>query len=269
MVVMDEENCMVDVARYFIEFTHSESCGKCIPCRVGLNKSLRILNRVTEGAGTMHHIELLDELSRYIRECSLCGLGQTAPNPVLTTLRHFRNEFEDHIVSHRCQAGVCEELALSPCENSCPLHMNIPRFLQLYKEQRLDEAFESVIMDNPLPSSTGRVCQHPCDNRCRRQTLDEAVNMREVHRFIADSIFNSDRREEMFKRILARKLDPHRTQDRDCGSRAGRPDGGLLPRHAGSRSHRLRQPRRKPAECCASRFPNTGCPRALCVTRLN
>ncbi len=208
MVVMDEDNCMVDVARYFIEFTHSESCGKCIPCRVGLDKSLRILNRITEGAGTMHHLELLDELSRYIRDCSLCGLGQTAPNPVLTTLRHFRSEFEDHIVEHRCQAGVCEELALSPCENSCPLHMNIPRFLQLYKENRLEDAFEAVIMDNPLPSSTGRVCQHPCDSRCRRQTIDEAVNMREVHRFIADSIFLSDRYEHMVKRILSRKQEP-------------------------------------------------------------
>ena len=206
MVVMDEDNCMVDVARYFIEFTHSESCGKCIPCRVGLNKSLRILNRITEGAGTEAHLELLDELSRYIRECSLCGLGQTAPNPVLTTLRHFRNEFEDHIVAKRCQAGVCEELELSPCENSCPLHMNIPRFLQLYKEKRLDEAFVAVMMANPLPSSTGRVCQHPCDNRCRRQTIDEAVNMREVHRFIADSILMSDRYDEMVGRIIARKL---------------------------------------------------------------
>ncbi len=208
MVVMDEDNCMVDVARYFIEFTHSESCGKCLPCRVGLNKSLRILNRITEGAGTMHHIGLLDELSRYIRECSLCGLGQTAPNPVLTTLRHFHHEFEDHIVARRCQAGVCEELALSPCENSCPLHMNIPRFLQLYKEDRLDDAFVSVIMENPLPASTGRVCQHPCDSRCRRQTLDEPVNMREVHRFIADSVFFSDRYEEMLQRVLSYKLEP-------------------------------------------------------------
>jgi NADH-quinone oxidoreductase subunit F len=207
MVVMDEDNCMVDVARYFIEFTHSESCGKCIPCRVGLNKCLRILNRITEGAGTTHHIELLDELSRYIRECSLCGLGQTAPNPVLTSLRHFRNEFEDHIVARRCQAGVCEELALSPCENSCPLHMNIPRFLQLYKEDRLEEAFEAVLMDTPLPSSTGRVCQHPCDSRCRRQSLDQAVNMREVHRFIADSIFNSERYPAVLERILSRKLE--------------------------------------------------------------
>ncbi|MDT8067096.1 MAG: NADH-ubiquinone oxidoreductase-F iron-sulfur binding region domain-containing protein [Terriglobia bacterium] len=208
MVVMDEDNCMVDVARYFIEFTHSESCGKCIPCRVGLDKCLRILNRITQGAGTMHHLELLDELSRFIRDCSLCGLGQTAPNPVLTTLRHFHDEFEDHIVARRCQAGVCTELAVSPCENSCPLHMNIPRFLQLYKEGRLDEAFEAVILENPLPASTGRVCQHPCDERCRRQTIDESVNMREVHRFIADSIFLSDRFEEMAGKVVARKLEP-------------------------------------------------------------
>jgi len=208
MVVMDEDNCMVDVARYFIEFTNSESCGKCVPCRVGLNKSLRILNRITTGAGTTRHLDILDELSRYIRDCSLCGLGQTAPNPVLTMVRHFRQEFEDHIVSRRCQAGVCAELALSPCENSCPLHMNIPRFLQLYKENRLEEAFESIIMDNPLPCSTGRVCQHPCDKRCRRQTMDDSVNMREVHRYIADNILLSDKFEPMAERIAGRKLEP-------------------------------------------------------------
>ena len=208
MVVMDEDNCMVDLARYFVEFTNSESCGKCIPCRVGLNKCLRILNRITVGAGRMQHMETLDELSRYIRDCSLCGLGQTAPNPVLTTMRHFRQEFEDHIVAHRCVAGVCTELALAPCENSCPLHMNIPRFLQLYKENRLEEAFESVIMDNPLPCSTGRVCQHPCDERCRRQTVDSAVNMREVHRFIADSVLLSDRLENAVQRVAAHKLEP-------------------------------------------------------------
>ncbi len=208
MVVMDEDNCMVDVARYFIEFTNSESCGKCIPCRVGLNKALRILNRFTEGTAQQRHLAVLDELSRYIRDCALCGLGQTAPNPVLTTMRHFRHEFEDHIVERRCQAGVCQELALSPCENSCPLHMNIPRFLQLYKDDQLDEAFLSVIMDNPLPASTGRVCQHPCDSRCRRQTIDEAVNMREVHRFIADTVMTSDRYEEVVKKVTARKLPP-------------------------------------------------------------
>ena len=208
MVVMDEDNCMVDVARYFIEFTHSESCGKCVPCRVGLNKALRILNAITEGSGTREHLSLLDELGRMIRECSLCGLGQSAPNPVLTTIRHFREEYEDHIVAHRCRAGVCQELALSPCENSCPLRMNIPRFLELYQEGRLEDAFESVILDNPLPASTGRVCQHPCDNRCRRQSFDEVVNMREVHRFIADAIYQSDLFEPMLERIVARRLPP-------------------------------------------------------------
>ncbi len=208
MVVMDEDNCMVDVARYFIEFTHSESCGKCVSCRVGLDKALRILNAFTEGIAGNDDLERLDEMGRMIRDTSLCGLGQTAPNPVLTTMRHFRHEFEDHIRAKRCRAGVCEDLALSPCENSCPLHMNIPRFLQLFNERRLEDAFVSVIMDNPLPASTGRVCQHPCDNRCRRHAIDEAVNMREVHRFIADSMYDSDRFDSLVERIAAFKLQP-------------------------------------------------------------
>ncbi len=139
----------------------------------GWIQSLRILNAFTRGKATEADLDRLDEMGRMIRDTSLCGLGQTAPNPLLTTMRHFRHEFEDHIRAHRCRAGVCEDLALSPCENSCPLHMNIPRFLQLYKEDRLEEAFEAVVLDNPLPASTGRVCQHPCDNRCRRRSLDE------------------------------------------------------------------------------------------------
>ncbi|HEX7591924.1 MAG TPA: FAD-dependent oxidoreductase [Candidatus Limnocylindrales bacterium] len=208
MVVMDEDNCMVDVARYFIEFTHSESCGKCVPCRVGLDKALQILNNCTLGTATHEDLETLDELCRMVRDTSLCALGTSAPNPVLTSLRHFRHEFEDHIVAKRCRAGVCEDLALSPCENSCPLHMNIPRFLQLYKEGRVEDAFLSVILDNPLPASTGRVCQHPCDNRCRRAAIDEPVNMRDVHRRIADEVFLSDKFEKMVGRVLEQKFEP-------------------------------------------------------------
>jgi NADH-quinone oxidoreductase subunit F len=208
MVVLDEDNCMVDIARYFIEFTHSESCGKCVPCRVGLDQALQTLNSLTKGVGTAAQLELLDELGRKIRDTSLCGLGQSAPNPVLTTMRHFRHEFEDHMIAKRCRAGVCDSLALSPCENSCPLHMNIPRFLSLLEDGRLADAFESVILDNPLPASTGRVCQHPCDNRCRRQTLDAPVNMREVHRFIADSVLLSDDFENIAVRFASRKMAP-------------------------------------------------------------
>ncbi len=222
MVVMDEDNCMVDVARYFIEFTHSESCGKCIPCRVGLDQSLRVLNAFTRGQAAESDLDRLDEIGRMVRDTSLCGLGQSAPNPLLTTMRHFRHEFEDHVRARRCRAGVCEELALSPCENSCPLHMNIPRFLQLLKEGRLDDAFEAVVLDNPLPASTGRVCQHPCDDRCRRRSIDSAVNMREVHRFIADSIFESDRYDQLAERIVARKLAP---TDRKVAVVGGGPAG--------------------------------------------
>ncbi len=205
MVVMDDDNCMVDVARYFIEFTRAESCGRCTPCRVGLDKAFRTLTRITKGEGREEDLAELDELGRMIRDTSLCGLGQSAPNSVLTAIRHFRHEFEEHIRAKRCRAGVCQDLALAPCENSCPLHMNIPRFLQLYKEDRLADAFESVIMDNPLPASTGRVCQHPCESRCRRQTVDEPINMREVHRVIADSILLSDRFDEAVAKVVAKR----------------------------------------------------------------
>ena len=174
-----------------------------------------------------------------IRDCSLCALGQSAPNPVLTTIRHFRDEYEDHIVAHRCRAGVCQELALSPCENSCPLRMNIPRFLELYQEGRLEDAFESVILDNPLPASTGRVCQHPCDNRCRRQSFDEVVNMREVHRLIADSIYQSDHFEPMLQARSGAQARAHRPQSGRGRLRSHRPHRGLLPGHARPRRHRL------------------------------
>jgi NADH-quinone oxidoreductase subunit F len=152
MVVMDEDNCMVDVARYFVEFTHSESCGKCVPCRVGLDKALEMLDSFTHGTAGLDTLDTLDELCRMVRDTSLCGLGQSAPNPVLTSLRHFRHEFEDHVLAKRCRAGVCEDLALSPCENSCPLHMNIPRFLQLYKEERLHRTRLPAPLRRPLPA---------------------------------------------------------------------------------------------------------------------
>ena len=251
MVVMDDDNCMVDVARYFIEFTRSESCGKCTPCRVGLDKALRTLTRITKGQGREEDLAELDELGRMIRDTSLCGLGQSAPNSVLTALRHFRHEFEDHIRAKRCRAGVCQELAVAPCENSCPMHMNIPRFLQLYKEDRLEDAFESVIFDNPLPASTGRVCQHPCENRCRRQTVDEPINMREVHRVIADTILLSDKFDAMAGMVVGEPARANRETDRHSRRRPGRTDRRLLSRPARARGRRLRLRTPNPAACCA------------------
>ena len=111
LVVMDEDTCMVDVAKFFLNFTQSESCGKCTPCREGTKRMLEVLTRITEGQGREGDIELLEELARNIKETALCGLGQTAPNPVLSTLKYFRHEYEAHIKEKRCPAGACEKLA--------------------------------------------------------------------------------------------------------------------------------------------------------------
>ncbi len=208
MVVMDEDSCMVDVARFFLEFCCDESCGKCPPCRVGTRQMLGLLEKICRGEASLDDLKLLEDLCHTVKDASLCGLGQTAPNPVLTTLRYFRHEYEQHIREHRCAAGVCSALAISPCENTCPLHMNIPAFLQLLKEDRIEDAFEQVVMDNPLPSSTGRVCQHPCEIRCRRAQADAPVNMRETHRYIGDIAYESPIARRVLKRILKRKKKP-------------------------------------------------------------
>ena len=110
MIVMDEDNCMVDIAKFFLEFTVDESCGKCTPCRVGNRRMLEILEKITSGNGELEDLDRLEELCYYIKENSLCGLGQTSPNPVLSTLRYFRDEYEAHVIEKRCPAGVCKKL---------------------------------------------------------------------------------------------------------------------------------------------------------------
>ena len=110
LIVMDEDNCMVDIAKFFLEFTVDESCGKCTPCRVGTKRLYEILDKITKGQGTLEDIDKLEELCYYIKENSLCGLGQTAPNPVLSTLRYFRDEYVAHVVDKKCPAGVCKDL---------------------------------------------------------------------------------------------------------------------------------------------------------------
>ena len=132
LIVMDEDNCMVDIAKFFLEFTVDESCGKCTPCRVGTRRMLEILEKITDGRGEDGDIEKLEELALTIKATSLCGLGQTAPNPVLSTLRYFRDEYEAHIYEKRCPAGQCKKLAqfiinpelckgCSLCAKKCPV----------------------------------------------------------------------------------------------------------------------------------------------------
>ena len=128
---MDEDNCMVDIAKFFLEFTVDESCGKCTPCRIGTKRLYEILDKITKGQGTMEDLDRLEELSNSIKAGSLCGLGQSAPNPVLSTLRYFRDEYEAHVKEKRCPAGVCKSLlsytiipekckGCSACSRVCP-----------------------------------------------------------------------------------------------------------------------------------------------------
>lgn len=110
LIVMDEDNCMVDIAKFFLEFTVDESCGKCTPCRIGTKRLYEILDRITKGNGTLEDIDKLEDLCKYIKENSLCGLGQSAPNPVLSTIRYFKDEYISHVVDKKCPAGVCKAL---------------------------------------------------------------------------------------------------------------------------------------------------------------
>ena len=133
LIVMDETTCMVDIAKFFLEFTVDESCGKCTPCRIGTKRLLEILNKITSGNGTLEDIDRLEELCYYIKENALCGLGQTAPNPVLSTLHFFRDEYIAHVTEKRCPAGACKALTnyyIEPdkckgctlCARNCPVN---------------------------------------------------------------------------------------------------------------------------------------------------
>ena len=110
LIVMDEDDCMVDIAKFFLEFTVDESCGKCPPCRIGTKRMLEILEKITDGRGELEDIDKLETLAKNIKASALCGLGQTAPNPILSTLRYFRDEYIAHVVDKKCPAGVCKKL---------------------------------------------------------------------------------------------------------------------------------------------------------------
>ena len=186
MIVMDDDTCMVDMARYFMDFCQDESCGKCTPCRVGTKRMLDILQRICNGEGRKGDIELLEDLAQQIKETALCGLGQTAPNPILSTIRYFRHEYEAHILDKRCPAAVCSALFKSPCQHTCPVGMDIPAYIALVRAGRIDDAYKVLKQTNPFPSVCGRVCGHTCQLKCRRGQLDEPVAIMHLKRFITD-----------------------------------------------------------------------------------
>ena len=186
MVVMDEDTCMVDIARYFLNFLSDESCGRCTTCREGIRRMIQILTGISEGKGKESDLALLESMGRIIKGTSLCGLGQTAPNPVLSGLRYFRDEYEAHIREQRCPAGVCKGLVRAKCTNACPAEVDVPSYVSLVAQGRYADALEVHRRRNPFALACGRVCPAFCEDKCRRSELDQPVAIRQIKRFMAD-----------------------------------------------------------------------------------
>ncbi|MBN1788449.1 MAG: FAD-dependent oxidoreductase [Sedimentisphaerales bacterium] len=189
MIVMDDNTCMVDVAKYFMNFLKDESCGKCFTCRKGTQRMYEILDDISKGKGTMEHLELLKELAEAVKDTTMCGLGQTASNPVLSTLHYFYDEYRRHVVDKKCDSFVCKELVGAPCQAACPLGTEVWRYAALIEKGKYKEAYKVIREPNPFPSVCARVCGRECESRCNLAASgDEAVAIRILKRFITDRI---------------------------------------------------------------------------------
>jgi NADH-quinone oxidoreductase subunit F len=186
MVVLDENNCMVEIARFFLTFTQSESCGKCAPCRLGTTQMLDILTRITNGHGRVEDIDAIKSLGETMMEASLCGLGQACPKPALSTLRYFEDEYLDHIHEHRCAGAVCDSMTISPCQHACPAGIDVPNYVAAIASGNYQQCVDIIRERNPFPAVCGRVCIHPCEIKCRRGELDDPVAIRVLKRFATD-----------------------------------------------------------------------------------
>ena len=186
MIVADEDTCIVDFAKFFLTFVQAESCGKCAPCRVGTRQMLDILERITRGEGQDGDIDKLQQLAETVRDGSLCALGGTAPNPVLSTIRYFRDEYEAHIKRKKCPAAVCKGLVKAPCSHTCPAGVDVPRYIRFISQGQFDQALAVIREKIPFPSVCGRVCPHPCEAKCRRGLLDDSIAIRVLKRFAAE-----------------------------------------------------------------------------------
>ncbi len=191
MVVMDENNCMVEIARFFLSFTQSESCGKCAPCRLGTTQMLEILTRITRGEGRLEDIETIRELGETLGEASLCGLGQACPKPALSTLKYFLREYEDHIKEHRCAGAVCDSMVISACQHACPAGIDVPNYVAAIAEGDYEKSVEIIRERNPFPAVCGRICIHPCEYKCRRGELDQPIAIRALKRLASDWYFEN------------------------------------------------------------------------------
>ncbi len=176
-------NCPVEQSAAFLTLCVSQSCGKCVPCRVGLHQMSLILNRILEGEGRMEDLDTLERLARAIRDSADCAIGYEAAGSLLDCLHSFHDDFMAHIRSNHCTATFVPV----PCKLGCPAHVDIPEYIALVKEKRYADAVRVIRYDNPFPAACALVCEHPCENACRRNMVDAAVNIRGIKRMAIDN----------------------------------------------------------------------------------
>ena len=175
--------CPVDMTLSFLRTCHSQSCGKCVPCRVGLGALTKLLESVMEGSAEEDVIPLIEKTALNIRDTSDCAIGSTAAETVLSAIRTFRDDFLSHILSGRCNYGL--ELTV-PCSTTCPCHVDVPGYIALTGVGRYDDAVRLIRKDNPFPSVCAYICEHPCEERCRRHMVDAAINICGLKRYAVD-----------------------------------------------------------------------------------
>ena len=175
--------CPVDLARSFLNLCHSQTCGKCVPCRIGLGQLSELMEQVLDGKATKETLMLIERTAHVVVNSSDCAIGRDAGRLVLDGLAGFRDDYEEHVLRHRCLGGMENPV---PCVALCPAGVDIPGYLVLVKYGRFADAVRLIRQDNPFPSACAYICEHPCEARCRRNMIDAAVNIRGLKRYAVD-----------------------------------------------------------------------------------
>lgn len=175
--------CPVDMSLNFLRLCHAQTCGKCVPCRVGLNQLARLLEQVLDGSADLETVDLIEHTAQVISDTADCAIGFEAANMVLAGIRGFREDYVEHVEHGRCTCGLSHSV---PCVSACPAHVDIPGYVSLVHEGRYDDAVRLIRKDNPFVSACAYVCEHPCEAQCRRRMVDDAVNICGLKRFAAD-----------------------------------------------------------------------------------
>ena len=176
--------CPVDMQLAFLKVCHAQTCGKCVPCRVGLGQLERLLEKVLDNEATMETLELIEETAENIKNSADCAIGFESARMVLAGLEGFREDYISHITDHRCLGSFEQPI---PCVTLCPAHVDIPGYIALAGEGRCEDAVRLIRKDNPFPTACALICEHPCEARCRRNIIDDSINIRGMKRYIVDN----------------------------------------------------------------------------------